>query len=363
MIKSLFISFSLFSFPFFPFFSPLAQTDNQGTTDATAILDAASNGSQLVVKSFDNDWQQLVSGSSPVYTAVVAISLSSSAILIAFWGIGWFREVTTYGLSWKIIDQMTWPVIVALLIGVNNGAVLANTSLLFRGISNYMNAQILDITRNGVTLRSAIRETNMNQALAQALKIKFQQCEQLPAASTDPDSGAVINPRQECQKRESESAQRAAREYREANQIPSYPLTLDPSKLVGQVLNSAVQGILYFIFSGLSAGFQYILQLSFLLAAYSGPVFVALSLLPIGTKPIYAWLSGWFSLGLILVSYSITVGMAASSIVNAEASNPLFLPLIEGILSPLLAVGIGLGGGLALFSGFTSAAAFLAGRI
>lgn len=336
----------------------LAQAD-QGVTDAPAILQGAENGSKLAVQSFNADWQDLVNGTSPVYLAIVRFCVVGCGMLIAFWAIGWMREVTTNGLSWRIVDQLTWPVIVILMLSLGHGALLANTSLLFRGVSNYMNNQLLDITRNGVTLREAIRETSMEQALSQALKTKFQQCAGLSGVHTDPNTGAKTSQRTDCESREAAAAQQTAEDYRTRNQLPAYKFTWDPRELVGQVLNSAVQGLLYLIFSGLEAAFQYLVQLSFLLAAYTGPVFVSLSLLPVGSKPIYGWLSGWLSLGLVLNSYSIIVGIAASSIVNAQQTNPLFLPLIEGVLSPLLALGIGAGGGLILFNGFISTAAFL----
>ncbi len=340
----------------------LAQVENQGTTDAIAILDGALNGSRMMVQSFELDWQQLIAGNSPIYSAVISICLSASAILVGFWSVGWLRVLTTYGIDWKTIEEAIWPTVVVLMLAVNNGALLANTSLLFRGISNYMNDQVLDITRDGVTLREAIRETNFDQAFAQALKVKLQQCEQLPTTATDPETGETSNPRHVCQKREIEAGRITAENYRTRNRIPTYRNTWNPAQLVGQVLNSAVQGLLYVVLSGLEAGFQYLLQMSFLLAAYTGPIFVSLSLLPVGTKPIYGWLSGWLALGLILISYSIVVGMAASSIVNASSSNPLFFPLITGFLSPIIAIAIGTGGGLALFFGFTSSAAFLLGR-
>lgn len=340
----------------------LAQASNQGATDAITILDGALNGSQIVVQSFDSDWQQLIAGSSPVYAAIISVCLSASAILVGFWSIGWMKTITAYGIDWKTIEEMTWPTIVVLLLAVNQGALLANTSLVFRGISNYMNDRVLDVTRDGVTLREAIREVNFDRAFSQAIKVKLQQCEQLPNITTDPETGETSSPREKCQKGEIEAARRAASEYRTKNQIPAYKGTWNPAELVGQVLNSAVQGLLYIMLSGLEAGFQYLLQMSFLLAAYTGPIFVSLSLLPLGTKPIYGWLSGWLALGLIMISYSIIVGMAASSIVNANSSNPLFFPLITGLLSPILAVGIGAGGGLALFFGFTGSAGFVAGR-
>ncbi|MBD2536384.1 hypothetical protein H6G97_46725 [Nostoc flagelliforme FACHB-838] len=129
----------------------------------------------------------------------------------------------------------------------------------------------------------------------------------------------------------------------------------------GELINNLVQGFIYVILSGLSAGFQYIIQLSFLLVAYVAPIFLALSLLPFESKPIYAWLSGWLGLTLVLVSYSIIVGVAASAIVNQPSTNPLLMQLIQAVFSPLLAVAIGTGGGMSVFTAFTSGIKFSVG--
>lgn len=73
------------------------------------------------------------------------------------------------------------------------------------------------------------------------------------------------------------------------------------------------------------------------------------------------WLSGWLGLTLVLISYSITVGIIASAIVSKPSSNPLLLQLLQAIFSPLLAVAIGTGGGMAVFSAFTSGVKFSVG--
>jgi hypothetical protein len=99
---------------------------------------------------------------------------------------------------------------------------------------------------------------------------------------------------------------------------------------------------------------MYILQLSFLLVVYVAPIFLVLSLLPFGAKPIYGWLSGWLGLTLVLISYSIIVGIVAGSIVNQPSSNHLQMQLLQAIFSPILAVAIGTGGAMSVFKALTS---------
>ncbi|MHC5722960.1 MAG: hypothetical protein ACYTXY_02190, partial [Nostoc sp.] len=188
-------------------------------------------------------------------------------------------------------------------------------------------------------------------------KTAMAECEKLADVAIDPN-GNKTTPRQDCQDKLSQDIQAKASEYKQKKRIQGQN-NWNPLDVAGGAVNTIVQGLSYIIFSGLSAAFQFLVQFSFLLTAYVAPIFLVLSMLPIGAKPIFAWLSGWLALTLILMSYSIIVGVAASSIVNSPSNNPLLLQLIEAIFSPILAIAIGTGGGMALFSGFTSAARFV----
>ncbi|MBD2531911.1 hypothetical protein H6G97_20910 [Nostoc flagelliforme FACHB-838] len=309
----------------------------------------------MVVSTFNQDWQDLVNGNSEIYKAVVAVSLLVAVILISFWSVGWYSEIANNGFSTDMINEIIYPLIVALMLGMNNGALLADTSLLFRSISISLNDRVLDITRNGITFREAIRNTNMDQAFILAAKAQIAECQKKPVKGVD-DQGNETQPRKECIDKKTQEAKQAADKYRRDNGLPTSQNSWNPLDIAGETINSVVQGLSYIIFSGLQAAFQYVVQISFLLNAYIAPIFLVLSLLPVGAKPIYAWLSGWLALTLVLISYSIIVGIAASSIVNAPSTNPLFLQLVQAILSPLLAVAIGTGGGMALFSSFSSSA-------
>lgn len=330
-------------------------TTNQGTTDASTIVEGAMNGSKLVVDSFNKDWQDLASGNSPVYTAIVKISLLIATISVALLSIGLYEEIANYGLSTKVINELVYPTIVVLMLAINNGALLTSTSLLFRETSNYLNQQILGVTRNGIRLSEAIREVNMDQAFAAAIGEKLKECSNKSLTTNQQGQNA----RRLCQENVLSDAEKQARDYRDKYQLPGAPNTLNPLKIGEEIVNSAVQALSWIIFSGLEAAFQFGLQMSFMLNAYVGPIFLVLSLLPLGTKPIYAWLSGWLALALTLISYSIIVGIAATAVVNAPNTNPLFFQLVEAILSPILALAIGIGGGMSLFSGFVSSAKLL----
>ncbi|QHG20867.1 type IV secretion system protein [Nostoc sp. ATCC 53789] len=332
---------------------------NTGTTNSGEIVDGAIDGADLIVKSFANDWAELASGTSSIYIAVVAVSMLVAVVLVSFASLGWYRKFAEEGFSYNFVSEMVFPLLVIIML-TNNGFLLANTTIALKDVSANLNRSILSITRNGVKLKDAIRNVNADQSFILATQTALTECEKLETSQTD-SKGNTTNPRQTCIKESIEKAQSDAREAREKRGTVSGTGSWNPLDIGGELVNSAIQGLVYVILSGLSAGFQYIVQLSFLLVAYVAPIFLALSLLPFESKPLYAWLSGWLGLTLILISYSIIVGIVASAIVDKPSSNPLLMQLIQAIFSPLLAVAIGTGGGMSVFTAFTSGIKFSVG--
>ncbi|MBD2302256.1 type IV secretion system protein [Nostoc sp. FACHB-190] len=333
-----------------------------GDTNADDIVDGAINGSRLVVSSFNQDWQDLVNNQSEIYKAVVAISALCGVVFVSFWSINWYSRLTQEGFSNEVLNEMVYPLLVCLMLTVNNGQLLAATSLMFRNTAINLNDKLLSITRDGITLRDAIRTTNMDQAFTISVQTQLQECEQKPKTGKD-DQGNPINPREKCKEEKINQAEQKAQEYKNKYGLSSYSNSWNPLDIAGQTINSMVQALSWIIFSGLQAAFQYVVQVAFLLNAYVAPIFLVLSLFPFGGKPIYAWVSGWLALTLVLMSHSIVCGIAASAIVNASNNNPLFLQLVEAILSPILAVAMGAGAGMAAFSCFSSSARLISGRI
>ncbi|MBC1237342.1 MULTISPECIES: hypothetical protein [Nostoc] len=333
--------------------------ENSGVTISGEIIEAAMNGSDLMVKSFEKDWQDFAAGQSPIYLAIVSISMLAAVVLVSFWSLGWYAQFSEEGFSSSVVNEMIFPLIVILMLS-NNGMMLAGSTLAMRNVTVNLNRSILSITRNGVTLKDAIRITNIDQSFVLVTQTALAQCDKLPSSKTD-EQQKIIKPRQKCIDEVTNQAKIEAQKIRQKKGLGSGTGSWNPLDIGGELINNVVQGLSFIIFSGLSAGFQYIVQLSFLLTAYVAPIFLVLSLLPVGAKPIYAWLSGWLALTLVLISYSIIVGLAASAIVNVPSTNPLLTQLIQAIFSPLLALAIGAGGGMAVFTAFTSGVKFSVG--
>lgn len=105
-------------------------------------------------------------------------------------------------------------------------------------------------------------------------------------------------------------------------------------------LGSVNQEIIQYVLLAFQWAFTNILEISMLLTGLMGPFAVAGSLLPFEAKPLFAWLTGFFSLGMAQVSYNIIVGLAGVVVVNADVTDTLGCLVIIGLLAPALALAI-----------------------
>jgi hypothetical protein len=94
--------------------------------------------------------------------------------------------------------------------------------------------------------------------------------------------------------------------------------------------------------------FLYIIEVMLLVTALIGPIFVALSMFPVGTKPMLAWGTSFLSLGFCKICFSLISGLSAIAFVYAGPDNidMTVVAVVLGILAPVLAFGIASGSGL-----------------
>ncbi len=94
--------------------------------------------------------------------------------------------------------------------------------------------------------------------------------------------------------------------------------------------------------------FLYIIEVMLLVTALIGPIFVALSMFPVGTKPMLAWGTSFLSLGFCKICFSLISGLSAIAFVYAGPDNidMTVVAIVLGVLAPVLAFGIASGSGL-----------------
>jgi hypothetical protein len=130
---------------------------------------------------------------------------------------------------------------------------------------------------------------------------------------------------------------------------PSTPGGFPPSVLDEQFytnqsnLDSVVSTIMSF-----RKGFAYIIEIMMLVTGLIGPIFLGLSLFPVGTKPLIAWGVSFLSLGFCKICYSLISGLASIAFVLAgpENTDMTVVAVVLGLLSPALAFSIASNSGI-----------------
>jgi hypothetical protein len=100
-------------------------------------------------------------------------------------------------------------------------------------------------------------------------------------------------------------------------------------------------------------GFTYIIEIMMLITALIGPIFLGLSLFPVGTKPLIAWGTSFLSLGFCKICYSLISGLSSIAFVYAgpENTDMTVVAVVLGLLSPVLAFSIASSSGIAALNG------------
>jgi hypothetical protein len=104
--------------------------------------------------------------------------------------------------------------------------------------------------------------------------------------------------------------------------------------------------------------FLYIIEVMMLVTGLIGPIPLALSMFPIGTKPLVAWATSFLSLGFCKICFTLISGLSSLAMVYSEPNNVdmLVASVVLGLLAPILAFSLASGAGLSALSNISYSA-------
>jgi hypothetical protein len=335
-------------------------------TGATQILQQGLDTSQSIAQSWDQQWLTIFD--STLYVAINQTAAIFAAGALIFFIVQFGRQLIVEGDLTRPLQNLIWPIIVVCLLA-NNAHLLAVSTVSLRSVIHSLSNQVLEVTLLDVKLRDAVQSATSRSAIASEISAQLSQCE-----------GMVGQKQIDCLTAANAQVQATINDYQGFIPLPdslrNIARAIDGAVQTAQSENNPISGAVFGT-AGFFAGFlgsvnqeiiQYvllafqwaftnILEISMLLTGLMGPFAVAGSLLPFEAKPLFAWLTGFFSLGMAQVSYNIIVGLAGVVVVNADVTDTLGFLVIIGLLAPALALAIAAGGGLAVFNIITSGSA------
>jgi hypothetical protein len=104
--------------------------------------------------------------------------------------------------------------------------------------------------------------------------------------------------------------------------------------------------------------FLYIIEVMMLVTGLIGPIFLALSMFPVGTKPLIAWGTSFLSLGFCKICFSLISGLSAVAMVytGPDQVDMTVAAVVLGLLAPVLSFSIASGSGLSALTSISYAA-------
>jgi ABC-type multidrug transport system fused ATPase/permease subunit len=333
----------------------LAQIAPPPEASAEAGLVGSEIISDAIAKSLDSLWKAALTG--PLYQSINNVGVLLAVFCIGFWCFKFYREMEEGGLR-PAASELIFPIILVFLLS-NGGSNLSNCTMGMRDYMNKVNTQLISNVGTTLNFQKALDNLSAYASSEQKIAELRARCD-----------GITNNEKLElCLEESREMANALIEQYKALSPPESWLDALQkdledafsaPGKVISTIKRVALSPILVAVqafMAAMQGAFQYAIEISMLLTALFAPIALGLSLLPFGAKPIYAWISGFISLGLCKTSLNIIAGLVATASQDVGPDGGSLVTAIAiGLLSPILALGLSTGGGMAIFSGICAAA-------
>ena len=333
-----------------------------GIFDFPEISESGRRTAAETIEAYDKLWINVLEG--PLYTALVDVGVLFAVGTLLFFTVEMIKDLNEGNLT-RPFTSFIWPLLIVFLLTkpIDSSMYrLASFSYDLREIINQTNQTVLASTHLGVKLDDAYRQAQGLSAVRPTIEGWIKQCESLTGKQ-----------QLQCMEIALKDAQDLLDEYGRANGESNW-LTRESAR-VGSMLTKladwngswddqlrsvfwtvtgpAWEAAVYSLLMAFQYAFQSFLEFSLLLTVLLGPLAVGGSLLPVGGKPVYAWLTGIFSLFTAKLCFNITAGLASTIMVDVEQVDHLWFAVFIGVLSPIFSTALAAGGGMAVWSSLT----------
>lgn len=326
------------------------------------ILNDGATTAQSITEGWDKQWIDLLHNNTNnnLYGTLTNLGVFFAVGTLLIFMMQWLKDTVNNDYS-RPISGLIWPFIVVLfLTNTGNGNVLSNLTLGVRNFVNSINQQVVESADTNQTYQQAINMSIAEDVVGSVLR----PCQSLTGER-----------QRQCFIKATEKIDILWEEYRNLygdapwinrleNQVNQ--ITLETGVLSEEAFNALIGStaqitIKNFLIS-LQSAFQNLIEATMLLIAVLGPLAVGGSLLPVSGKPIFAWMTGFFSLGIAKISFNIIAIVTAAVIVNSSTQNSntnpdlMWFIIFLGILAPILSLITAGAGGFAVFNAINNTA-------
>lgn len=323
----------------------IAQVTPNSPGQASNIVQDGAAAAEAMASAMDQLWTDVLGGG--LYKAIAQVGVFFAVGTLLIFMVQWFKA-SMDGDNPQAFSEIIWPTVVIVLLS-GNATVLKDCTLQLRNIINQVNQTILVSTSGSLQLQEAYQQALSELGSEAAVESIKSQCSTI----ADPQMQA------DCVKKATQEANSLQQQNQgKGNIFNDNIFTKDYGQEVQQAISNvfavAVKG--WLIAFGIA--FQWIVEISLLLTALLGPLAVGGTLLPVGQKSIFAWLTGFFSVAMVKLCFNIIVGLVATLVINAQNADSMVFAFATGLLAPILSLILATGGGMAVFNSLSSIASF-----
>ncbi|MFN6568205.1 hypothetical protein [Dendronalium sp. ChiSLP03b] len=328
------------------------------------LIEQAAKTADSLAQGFNELWTEVVTGE--LYAALCNVGVLFAVATFVFFMVEWTKQMLS-GEEQRAYTDFIWVLIVIVLLA-NKGKILGDSTIAIRNYINNTNTVVLQQAAAGTNLRGAFQRAVGVEGVRGAIGNEIQNCR---TSSLTPEESI------KCLEDAKQRLRQQYPDYFRENDTVFSPIIQTIDRVIQapidalnnkanplQVLfspfsayiGSQVIQIVSIVLLGLNGAYQWGIELTMLVTAFLGPLAVGGSLLPYGSKAIFAWLIGYFTVGMAKLSFNIIVGFAGQLMATSRADQPLFFLFTIGIIAPFLATGLAAGGGLAVLQQINKAA-------
>ena len=332
---------------------------------SSELLQQSQQAAQSMADSMEELWTSVITPESSIYAEMARLGVVFAVGSMVLWGIKIVQDFVDGG-STSFLHELIWPLIVIHFLA-GNGLHLAQMTLGIRAALHNVNQELVTNVSAGYSLQEAFDTAKARGAAQAEIGALIRQCQALSGrkqtecirhAAAQAEEiiqnynlegdwvtnlinrvvGAISEARAEDATDEGDILSEAGDDLRTVFS----PL----NALIGAANQSVVRGLLL----ACQQAFQQSFELALLLTGLLGPLALGGSLLPLPVKPLIAWITGMFSIGVAKLCLNIVVGFGAAIVAQSDAGDPLWFLLFIGFLAPTLAMSIAAGGGMAVWN-------------
>lgn len=295
----------------------------------------------------DELWQDYIGGSHPIWTNINLISGLIAFVCFGCLLLVILKKAESNDNFLSEIDRLFVAIVIIIML-MNNGQLVAESAKVMRslvvGIDRSVAVSLAGSNKLSQEFRDLLGETKARQVLNDANKA----CGEFLTI----DNEKYIDCMEAIFQKEEDALVANNGNQGFINRLQEFAIGIKDGTLeAGQYLATTVvfsEDRIKLYLAGIA--FSLSADIAMFVTALFGPIAIASSLIPVGQKAVYGWITSFYSIGATKVSYTLIVGLMADILTTSNGIGDYLLAFMLGKVVPIVAIALGVGSGVMFFS-------------